>query len=501
MYSMQDNPSLQTLSELSEKIDSYSSLVEQFREQFPVLDQAPIYFDNAATSLRPQVVLESFTRGFAYAGNVERSLHTFELSALIKSGNNYLKNYFDPREDSQLVYTANTTQAINLLAQTLGEFWCAQKNAANSQETYYILVGQSNHHANLLPWIKLCQQYSFLQLKYIPLKEDLTFDLDYLQNFCQEHANNLLLVSISSVDNSNGMVHPIGKIKQILDTFSPHAWLALDNAQGSTYNQIYLEKAGCTDYWPADFLIGSLHKMFGLTGIGYLITTQRINQLKGKEDKDINLLTKFFKLSNEFINSQEKSNEEFIHLNLPYKGNSLNHQLVGGGFVKSINLDKVDYQLKDTNPFLIAGTPNINAQVTVKDTIKWLNNQPLRELYDYTHLLQQYFLEHLRQFNDVLDLSNATDAPSQLEVASHSLRILPSFGHHISLSIEDGQDIDLGQELAKHNISVRVGKHCAYPYHDFLGVDSTLRISLAPYNTREEVEYAVEVMFNFFMNL
>ncbi|RIY31728.1 hypothetical protein CJP74_06555 [Psittacicella melopsittaci] len=483
------------LSQLEKQLSHYS--LNNFKEQFPALkDNNLIYFDSAATSLRPQAVLDAFNQGYGLAGNVERSLHTQALTDLVQAGKQALVNYLDPEnpEANRLTYTQNSTESLNLLAQTLGEFWEAQQKN-QPQAKYYILVTQSNHHANLLPWIKLCHSYDFLELKTIPLLADLSLDLEYLRQFCQEHSQELLLVSLSAVDNANGMVHPIGKIKEILSTYAPHTWLSIDNAQGSCFNAVYLEKSHSPQGWQADFLVGSLHKMFGLTGIGYLYISPRIAELSGKQDKNLALLAKFFNLNSQ--KTPEVEEKKLEHLNIPLPGNSLHHQWVGGGFVKSINLREPCYQLQESNPFLVSGTPNINALVTVASNLNWLTAQPLKQLYEYTHTLQKYFLARLASLPQVANLSQSKNICQELQQNQAPVVILPSFGHHISLSIEDGLDIDLGQFLAQHNVVARVGKHCAYPYHEFLGVDSTLRFSLAPFNTKADVDTTIDLISQF----
>ncbi|RIY34085.1 aminotransferase class V-fold PLP-dependent enzyme [Psittacicella gerlachiana] len=488
---------------LEHKLEQYAPQIQKFRQEFPALNNFLIYFDNAATSLRPQKVLDAFIHGFQLAGNVERSLHTEELTTLVKQGQEALYNYIFPQASAcpqdflHLTYTQNTTEALNLLAPTLGQFWYKQQQGQKPQK-YYLLVAQSNHHANILPWLKLAQTYNFLEIKTIPLKNNLTLDLDFLRDFCQKHAQQLLLITLSSVDNVNGLIHPIGEIKSILEQFSPHTWLALDNAQGSCFNHIYLQKNQLQDNWPADFIVGSLHKMFGLTGIGYLTISQRIAQLN-KQSQDLELLAKFFTLKEEIEQSsqQTKSNNTLEHLNLPLNNHRLEHQWVGGGFVKSVDLETANYNLQPTNPFLIAGTPNINSLVTVKANIDWLNSLPLEDFYSYTHLLQQYFISKLAQLPQVADFSRSLNIVQDLANKTQDVVILPCTGHHILINIEDGLDIDLGMFLAQHNISARVGKHCAYPYHDFLGLDSTLRFSLAPFNTKEEVDYTINLIAQF----
>ncbi|MFC6275955.1 aminotransferase class V-fold PLP-dependent enzyme [Psittacicella hinzii] len=535
---------------LSTQLDQYKELVTNFASQFPALKHNPdlIYLDNAATSLRPQAVLDAFSTYYAYPGNVERSLLTKELSQVINQGHQALSNYIDPKNNNKdsLVFTQNTTDALNLLALTLGQFWAKQAqhletSLKRTKQKFYILVNESNHHANLLPWIKLCANFDFLELITIPLNKDLSFDFKCFEMLCTLHGDHILLMSFSTVDNINGYTLPIKRIAQIQKQLAPKAWLCLDNAQGSCFNAHYLQE-NLLENWPADFVIGSLHKMYGLTGLGYLMVSERVLKLTTMQNFGLsaqataidNYLAQYLETgnldyppspppsktkveNNEVYTDLESSTKktkkrkkptklELFEQSLQYQINHLNdfnqlhfleHQWVGGGFVKNVSLKEANYSLHDNNPFTVAGTSNINALTTVKTNIEWLKEQPLEELYHYTNLLQQYFIAKLLTLDNVSDLRYNQDIARTLYRTAKPIRILPSYGHHVLLTIEDSGDVELGQFLAKHQVAVRVGKHCVYPFHRTIDVDSTIRFSLAPFNNKEQIDKVIELIKEF----
>lgn len=516
---------------LRESLELRQEIAQQFSAQFPALLANPdlIYFDNASTSLRPQVVLEQFIAGYNLPGNLERSLINNELGSLVKDGNASLQAYLEPHSAieskselslvNRLTFTENTTSAVNLLALTLKEYWLAQKPEPNTD--YYILVGTSNHHANILPWLKLSQECPNFKIVNIPLQGNMDWDLEFLRNFLKEHATTTLLISVNTVDNVSGFLHPIAELRKILTTLAPNTWLCLDNAQGSAFNREYLTKAQLTKQgWGADFLVGSLHKMFGITGVGYLLISPRIAALANNTSQTNSNNLSISELFSQFVTNNAKaitntptlvtknvsaiakpssttSQNTPLHLNIPIANNCLKHQWVGGGFVQNIDLTSCSYQLKINNPFTQAGTPNTNNLLTVAKHIQWLRDLPTQELYNYTHDLQRYFIAQLATLPKVVNLQKSNNLAQDLSNSKSPIIILPSYGHHLALTISDGLDLDLGTFLAQKQIITRVGKHCAYPYYKTIGIDSTIRFSLAPYNTLEQVDKTIALIKEF----
>ena len=232
---------------------------------FPILqrrlydNRRLIYLDNASTSQKPKQVIQSLVDYYENSNsNVHRGVHALSMEATDKYENAREKvaDFIGAPESESIIWTRNTTEGINLIAQT----W-AQSNISEGDE---ILVTAMEHHSNLVPWQKVASDKK-AELKIIPLKEDQTLEMSSLDELINERTK---LVSIVHMSNSIGTINPVEMIASRAKKVG--AYVMIDGAQSVPHMPVNVINLNC------DFLAFSGHKMLGPTGIGVLYVKKEI---------------------------------------------------------------------------------------------------------------------------------------------------------------------------------------------------------------------------------
>ncbi|HSG09971.1 MAG TPA: SufS family cysteine desulfurase, partial [Longimicrobiales bacterium] len=232
--------------------------VAALRSQFPALHQEVngrplVYLDNAATSQKPQAVLDVLAHYYAADNaNVHRGIH--ELSRRATEGyedaRSKVARFINAAEPSEVVWTRGTTEAINLVANAWG--------LSNVQEGDEILLSVMEHHSNLVPWQLLARRKG-AKLRYIEIDDEGRLVLDDLPSLLTERTK---LVAVTHVSNALGTINPVKEI--VAAARKVGAAVLLDGAQGAVHTRVDIQDLG------ADFYAFSGHKMCGPTGIGVL---------------------------------------------------------------------------------------------------------------------------------------------------------------------------------------------------------------------------------------
>ena len=230
----------------------------EIRKQFPILDQEVnghplVYLDSAATSQKPQVVIDAIDQYYLeYNSNVHRGVHTLGTRATdgYEGAREKVRKFINASATEEIIFTKGTTASINLVAASYGR--------TNIQEGDEIVISMMEHHSNIIPWQQLALQTG-ATLKYIPLQEDGTISLDDARNMITP---NTKIVSIMHVSNVLGVINPIKEIAEI--AHENGAVMVVDGAQGAPHIKIDVQDLNC------DFYALSGHKMCGPTGIGVL---------------------------------------------------------------------------------------------------------------------------------------------------------------------------------------------------------------------------------------
>lgn len=288
--------------------------VSLIREEFPILKEKInghplVYLDNAATTQKPEVVIEAIASYYrTFNSNVHRGVHTLSQRAT--------QSFEDTRaklaahlgvKPGNVVFTKGSTEAINLVAYSWGQF--------NVQKGDKILVSELEHHANILPWQRLCKEKG-ATLVPIPLNEDLDIDIEAYKGLLDERVK---LVAISQVSNSVGTVNPVREMADLAHAVG--ALVMVDGSQGVGHGPVSVPELG------ADFFAVACHKMYAPTGLGVLV-----------------------------------AREELLAKMPPYQ--------VGGGIVRKVTIEESTFI--DPPGRFEAGTPNIADVVGLHAAIEWL---------------------------------------------------------------------------------------------------------------------------------
>ena len=333
--------------------------IEQVRKDFPILDQqvngAPlVYFDNAATTQKPQVVIDALNHYYTLDNaNIHRGLHT--LAERATSGyeltRTKLKDFFNAPSSDQIIFTSGTTAGINLVAQTYGR--------ANFKAGDVILVSNLEHHSNIVPWQMIAQETGS-EVVVIPVDDAGVLDLEAYKALLAN--NRVKFVAVNHVSNAIGTINPI---KHMIDlAHAVGAKVLIDGAQSVAHFEIDVQALDI------DFLAFSAHKLFGPTGVGVLY---------GKR--------------------------ELLESMPPYQG--------GGEMIKEVSFSGTTY---NELPYKFeAGTPNIADVYAFGFALDYLKSLPKNAVWEQEKSLLDYATEQLSQIDG---LRIVGQAPEKIAVVS-----------------------------------------------------------------------------------
>lgn len=311
--------------------------VDDIRAQFPIL-QAKIgkyplvYFDNGATSQKPQVVIDCIDQYYsAENANIHRGVHYLSQVSTTNYENarKTIQAYLNAEKSEEIIFTKGTTDGINLIAQSFGRMLKAGDE---------ILITEMEHHSNIVPWQMVAQERG-LMVKYIPINEAGELKLELLDDLLTDRTK---IVSLTHVSNALGTINPIEQI--IEAAHATGAKVVIDAAQSLQHFKVDVRALDC------DFMVFSGHKIFGPTGVGILY---------GKED---------------LLNAMP-----------PYQG--------GGDMIKTVSMKETTYN--DLPHKFEAGTPNIVGGIGLGKAIEWLSSLDLEAIQAHENDLLAYATDAL----------------------------------------------------------------------------------------------------------
>lgn len=325
--------------------------VYEIRRDFPILGREVngkplVYFDNAATTQKPNVVIDSMAHYYRYENaNIHRGLHFLSEVATEQYENARLKvkEFVNAMSASEIIFTKGTTDGINLLANTM----CRADMLNEGDE---IIISHMEHHANIVPWQLLCDRKKTL-LKVIPIDDAGEVIMEEYKKLISPKTK---LVSIVHTSNTLGTINPI---KEIIDiAHDNNIPVLIDAAQAVAHQKIDVQELDC------DFLVFSGHKLFGPTGIGVMY---------GKAE----LLNKL----------------------PPYQG--------GGDMIRTVTFEKTTYE--DIPNKFEAGTPNIVGAIGLGVAIKYLNMFSFNDISSHENELLQYATDQMVEINGIRIIGTA----------------------------------------------------------------------------------------------
>lgn len=331
--------------------------VEAIRAQFPALQQTVhgkplVYLDNAATSQKPQCVIDAVRHYYeADNSNVHRGVHALSERATqgYEGAREITAQFLNASSANEIVFVRGTTEAINLIAQGYGR--------PRLQPGDEIIIGHIEHHSNIVPWQMLCEQTGAI-LKVIPVNDDAELQLDAYQALLSEKTK---IVSVGHVSNALGTINPIKQIAELAHQVG--AIMIGDGAQATPHVAVDVRDLG------VDFYAFSGHKVYGPTGIG---------ALWGKA--------------------------ELLDAMSPYQG--------GGEMIKVVSLDGSTF---NSVPHKFeAGTPNIAGAVGLGVALEWLQAVGLDNAAAWENELLAYGTAKLQAFDGLRIIGTAANKASIL---------------------------------------------------------------------------------------
>lgn len=228
--------------------------MNDYRKDFPLLQQNLIYLDNAATTQKPKNVICAIDRQYERCnGNVHRSPHRLgrQTTAAYEGARKNVADFFEADGSYEVVFTRGTTESINLVASSL--------LPVLREERDEVIVTLAEHHSNFVPWQQWCMRLG-MKFKAVGLNADGTVDTEQLAGAVSERT---ALVALAQLTNVFGTLQPV---KEVVETAHKKGALVLiDGAQSAGHLPVSIKELGC------DFFAASGHKMYGPNGIGFLI--------------------------------------------------------------------------------------------------------------------------------------------------------------------------------------------------------------------------------------
>ena len=311
--------------------------VDKIREDFPILKRTVhgkrlVYFDNAATSQTPQIVIDTIVDYYSnYNSNIHRGVHTLSQEATDKYEEARIKvqHHFNAKEAYEIILTSGTTNSINIVAAGF---------ASILQKGDEIIVSALEHHSNIVPWQMLCEKTGTI-LKVIPMLEDGSLNMDAYHDLVNEKTK---LVFCNHVSNALGTVNPVEEI--IAKAHAFNAAVLLDGAQATPHIKPDVQALD------VDFYVASAHKLCGPTGVGMLY---------GKE--------------------------KWLQKLPPYEG--------GGEMIATVSFEKTTYAGLPHK--FEAGTPNICGGIAFGAGLDYMNAVGFDNIASYEHELLEYGTQEL----------------------------------------------------------------------------------------------------------
>ncbi len=318
--------------------------VKQVRKDFPILKREIngkplVYLDNAATSQKPQMVLDTIVNYYKnYNANIHRGVYTLsaEASALYEEAKEKVKTFINASESREIVFTRGATEAINLVAYSFGKI-----NVGESDE---IIISEMEHHANIVPWQELCIEKK-AKLRIIPITDSGELLIDEYKKLLNGKTR---LVAIGHISNTLGTINDVKEIIRL--AHEKNIPVLVDGAQAVAHTKVDVKDLDC------EFYVFSGHKMFAPMGIGILY---------GKA--------------------------AYLEAMPPYQ--------TGGDMIERVSFAKTTFNAIPMK--FEAGTPNVEGALGLATAIDYINSLGLEQMHEHENEMLEYAAEQIQKIDGV----------------------------------------------------------------------------------------------------
>jgi cysteine desulfurase / selenocysteine lyase len=366
--------------------------VAALRRDFPILHQTIngkplVYLDNAASSQRPQAVIDAISRYYEHDhANVHRGVHALSQRATdaYEGARDVIRRFINAGDTKEVIYTRGTTEAVNLVAQS---FLRPTIKAGDE-----ILISALEHHANIVPWQLLCEQTG-ASLKVIPIDQRGVVDFDAFEQMIGARTK---LLALGHVSNALGTIVPVANFIAVAKRLGVP--VLLDGAQAVPHTPVDVQALGC------DFYCFSSHKMLGPTGMGVLY-----------------------------------GRKELLEKMPPWQG--------GGDMILSVTFEKTSF---NQLPWKFeAGTPHISGAVGLAAAIQYLEGIGMERIAAYEHELLQYATDRLSQIPGLRIIGTAPEKAAVISFVLEGIHphdigtivdtegVAIRTGHHCAMPVMD----------------------------------------------------------------
>lgn len=375
---------------LSQIVTLTTPILMNNRTDFKILNQKVhgkplIYFDNAATTQKPQIVIDAITNYYeTINSNIHRGVHSLSQLATdqFELSRKKVQAYINAKHHHEVIFTRGTTESINLIASSFGEVFLNEEDE--------VLVSEMEHHANIVPWQMICEKNG-AKLKVIPFDYNGVLQVELLDQLITSKTK---IIAITHISNVLGTINPIKMI--IEKAHSKGIPVMVDGAQAVSHAKVDVQELDC------DFYCFSGHKMYAPMGIGVMY---------GKE--------------------------EWLNKIPPYQG--------GGEMISQVTFEKTTY---NELPFKFeAGTPGVGDVIGLMKAIDYIENIGLEKIALYENELLDYAMNQLNEIPDihfyglspekvaVISFNIGTIHPYDVGVILDHLGIAVRTGHHCAQPI------------------------------------------------------------------
>ena len=370
--------------------------IDKIRSEFPILnekiyDKPLIYFDNGATTQKPQCVLDRIIYGYEHLNaNIHRGVHFLSQRATEAHENarKTVGDFLGTDKREEIIFTRGTTEAINLVAFSFGEAFCNEGDE--------IVVSVMEHHSNIVPWQMLCERKK-MTLRVIPMNEKGELDMDIYKTLLNERTR---IVSVTHVSNVLGTINPVKQIIEI--AHAQNIPVLIDGAQAVPHIAVDVKELD------VDFYVFSGHKIYAPTGIGALY---------GKE--------------------------KWLNAIPPYQG--------GGEMIATVRFEKTTY---NELPYKFeAGTPDYIGSTALAEAVRYVQEIGIENIAAYEHELTVYATKRIQEIDNVRIIGQADEKsavvsflvgeihPYDIGMLLDRLGIAVRTGHHCAQPLIDSLGI------------------------------------------------------------
>lgn len=316
------------------------------KNDFPLfkrkINEKPIiYLDSAATSLKPQFVLDSMWKYYTeYTANIHRGIYTLSEEATVAydQARKKISTFIGSKNPQEIIFTRNTTEALNLVASTFGRAYVSAEDS--------IVTTLLEHHANFIPWQQLSKEKNN-EFKVIPVNQEGFIEQSLLKKYITRTTK---IFAFSAVSNVLGTIQDVPSIIKIVRSIAPTCVIVIDAAQAVPHCSVNVSE------WDADFIAFSGHKILGPTGIGVLW---------GKYD---------------LLNSMP-----------PYQ--------FGGDMIEEVTIEQTTFA--DPPQKFEAGTPNIAEAIGLGAAVDYISKLGIENIRMHEHTIAEYAIKKMKQMKGI----------------------------------------------------------------------------------------------------